>query len=73
MKLLNMLIVLAALRDYEYTLTNRGAGWWLAPKDIPYKSQDSTRIANEVVNALDAEGVLGFEMPYNTTKGVLKC
>ena len=55
----------------EFTLTNRGTGWYLQPKNIPYKNQTSELISDEVVDKLKFDGVIRYEMPYNSCRAIL--
>ena len=49
-----------------WDLANRGTGWWLSAPRIPYKQTESYQIEEATVKAMKAEGILEFDLPYNT-------
>ncbi len=62
--------IVSCLRN-KYTLVNRGTGWYLAPKYIPYRSQSSELISDEIVERMEKEGIVKVEIPYNSARAVL--
>ncbi len=54
-----------------WSLTNRGSGWWLSSPHVPYKKTDKKQIRDSDVDALEKEGKIVIELPYNTAKARL--
>ena len=63
--------IVSCLRD-EFTLVNRGTGWFLAPKYMPYKKQPSELISDDIVNKLEADGVIEISVPYISAIATLR-
>lgn len=53
----------ARLREGR-TLTNRGTGWYLAPPYVAYQKQESELISDDIVERMEADGVISIEVPY---------
>lgn len=49
-----------------WDLANRGCGWWLSAPRIAYKHTESYEIDQSTVEAMKAEGILEYDMPYTT-------
>lgn len=62
--------VVALLKDGA-DLANRGDGWWLSPPRKPYKSTNSVKVADDIVDALVADNTIKIEIPFNSAKAVL--
>lgn len=59
-----------ALAD-GFTLKNRGTGWWLAERRIPYRRTKSVRVADDLVAEAERCGVIRIEIPYISARAVL--
>ena len=62
--------LVSCLRE-ECTLVNRGTGWYLAPKYIPYRSQTSEFIDEKIVEQMEKDGIIEVVMPYNSAEAIL--
>ena len=49
-----------------WDLANRGTGWWLSAPRISYKDTERYQIEDATVNAMKAEGLIEFDLPYTT-------
>ena len=49
-----------------WDLANRGTGWWLSAPRVAYKRTESYEIEESTVEAMKAEGILEFDLPYTT-------
>lgn len=67
---INSIDLLAYLRR-GWELTNRGTGWFVAEKQIHYKRSKSFKVGDDVVCALEKEGFIKCEIPYNSIKATL--
>lgn len=57
--------VLDRLRN-GWQLANRGTGWWISEPPRPYKRSGLERVDDLVVEKLKEDGMLTFELPFNT-------
>lgn len=62
--------LLSALRD-GFTLENRGTGWWLAEKRVPYKRTKSVRVPDALVEEVERTGAIRVEVPYTCAIAIL--
>ena len=49
-----------------WDLANRGRGWWLSAPRVAYKRTESYEIEESTVEAMKAERILEFDLPYTT-------
>lgn len=49
-----------------WDLANRGKGWWLSAPRIAYKQTETHKIDDSTVQAMKADGILEFDLPYTT-------
>ena len=49
-----------------WDLANRGRGWWLSAPCVAYQRTESYEIEESTVEAMKAEGILEFDLPYTT-------
>jgi len=49
-----------------WELANRGTGWWISSPRIPYKKSESRMVCDILVAAMESEGIIKLELPYNT-------
>lgn len=49
-----------------WDLANRGQGWWLSAPRVAYQRTESYKVEESTVEAMKAEGILKFDLPYTT-------
>jgi hypothetical protein len=54
-----------------WDLANRGTGWWLSAPRIAYRTTETIRVEDELVDDMEAKGVIKTELPYNTVFAML--
>ena len=55
----------------DWSLLNRGTGWYISPVYIPYTRQESTFVPDDVVASLVSKGILREDLPRNTAIATL--
>lgn len=63
--------IINRLRE-DYTLTNRGTGWYLAPPYIAYKNQPSEFVPDSIVSAMEKQGLIETSVPFLSCIAKLK-
>lgn len=55
----------------EWTLTNRGTGWFLTAPKVPYRRSEQHQIPDEVVSEMEKAGIIKTVMAYLSIKAEL--
>ena len=51
---------------HGWELANRGAGWWISAPRIAYRTTETIKVDDALVEQMEKEGLVKTELPYNT-------